>query len=98
LRLFLFGIVLMPLFGPTGAMLAICMGYLMLLPNLRGKGIRPIAGFVVGVGLYLAIFGHFDFNDPVPGEEVVIVRHGVMADVAVVRDARQAYHLKVNNH
>lgn len=95
---FLFGIVLMPSWGPGGAMFAICAGYLLLLPGFRRNAIWPAVGCTVTAGLIFCITGPFDFNRLSPGEAVAIHRHGIMAGVTVVRDARQDYHLKVNNH
>jgi spermidine synthase len=95
---FLFGIVLMPAWGPTAALLAICTGYLLLLPTISRKSLWPVAGCTAAAGLIFAISAPFDFNRLAPGEEVVIHHHGIMAGVTVIRDSRQDYHLKVNNH
>lgn len=95
---FLFGIVLMPAWGPAAALLVICTGYLLLLPTISRKTLWPVAGCTAAAGLIFAISAPFDFNRLAPGEEVVIHRHGIMAGVTVIRDDRQDYHLKVNNH
>lgn len=95
---FLFGILLMPSLGPAPTLFAICAGYLLLLPRVNRTMIRPAAGCAAAAGLIFAVSGPFDFNRLAPGERTLAHRHGIMAAVTVVRDARQDCHLKVNNH
>ncbi len=95
---FLFGIVLMPWWGPAGALCTICLAYLLLLPGNRRSAIWPAAACITAAGLIFTIPGPFDFNRLAPGETVMAQRHGIMASVTVVRDDHRDYHLKVNNH
>jgi len=95
---FLFGIVLMPALGPARVMFTICAGYLLILFTVHRKTIWPVAGCTLFALLIYTLSGHLDDNRPALGEEVVTHRNGVMAAVTVVKDRKQDFHLKVNNH
>uniref|UniRef100_UPI000ADB84C8 spermidine synthase n=1 Tax=Desulfosarcina cetonica TaxID=90730 RepID=UPI000ADB84C8 len=58
----------------------------------------PAAGCALTAGLFLFLPHPLDQLRLSPGESIAAHQNGIMADVTVVRDARQNFHLMVNNH
>jgi spermidine synthase len=92
-----FGVVALPLLGPTVG-LAICsLGYLLLIPL---SGARVSRGALVPFAAAAAVFvvpGPLRLITLDPGETVAAHVDGVMAAVTILRDGNGDFHLKVNN-
>lgn len=93
-----FGVAILPLIGAKVAILTIGVGYLLLLcptlSSVKGWALLPASAAL----LLLVSPLHLRVVDIADGDRVVDYREGVMATLAVVEDANQHRHLKVNNH
>jgi spermidine synthase len=94
----LFGVLLLPALGSKTTLILLSLGYLVLIPRrLVQRRLRPVM-LPVAVGLGLLVMPvQLRFVSLPQGGELIEYRDGVMAAVSVVRDARQALHLKVND-
>jgi spermidine synthase len=94
----LWGILVLPTLGSKATLIAISLGYVMLIPKSGGKVQFRIAAMPMVVGtVLLFIPAQLSFVTVPPGGALIEHRQGVMAAVSVVRDAREALHLKVND-
>jgi spermidine synthase len=93
-----FGVFLIPEIGIKYALLIIPMGYVLCMPQFR----RPYgtAGILMAfIVLFIALNGDpYWFVSLSKGDTLVSHQQGVMASVSVVKDSRDEFHLKVNNH
>jgi spermidine synthase len=96
---FLFGVLVLPSLGIVFALLLLPLGYICCLPRMH---LNKFALFII---LCISIEGYLAFQSDTPsimllaeGETTVHYQEGVMASVSVVKDNRDALHLKVNNH
>ncbi|MFS8042400.1 fused MFS/spermidine synthase [Xanthobacter sp. AM33] len=94
----LFGPLLLPLVGAKLAFVAIALGYLLVLPDLR-RGSLVAAGFVGAATAALVVAPiSLRFVRIPPGGELVWHRDGMMAAVSVISNSAGDRHLQVNNH
>jgi spermidine synthase len=87
---FAFGVLLLPKIGAKWALVLVALGYFALVT--RWRWLMPI----VAVGM-IAVLPNLQFVQVPAGGAIVDYREGVMASVAVVRDAAGDRTLKVNN-
>ena len=90
----IFSIVLLPSVGSKWAWAVSALGYVLILPSVRGWRWAPV--LLVPV-LLLALPAQLRFVTVPAGGRVVEFRDGVMASVAVVEDATQHRSLRVDN-
>ena len=89
-----FVVLLLPAVGAKGALLAVVLGYLVMIP--RGRRAAGIAGLAVALVLAF-VASPLRHVDPPAGGRVVEFREGVLAAVAVVETDDGERELKVNN-
>ncbi len=99
-----FGVVLLPLMGSKLLLLLLCAAYLPLIPlwtkqrRTTAKRALTVAGPAAAAAVLLFLPTPLRFVGVPPGGEILSYDEGVMASVAVVRDANDIRFLKVNNH
>ena len=95
----LFGVLLVPSFGPKAVLLGIVFAYLLLAPVAHWK--RPRIWVPASGAAALAFFGSalmfIDRPEGDPDARVVSYRDGVMATVSVVEDGQGISRLRINN-
>lgn len=93
-----FGLFLLPLLGIKFALMVIPTVYLMCMPRVRDP--FAVAAFTVVVLTFFLSPGQdrYRFVSLSDGEELVSYKDGVMASVSVIKDTKDNFHLKVNNH
>ena len=95
---FLFGVLLLPALGSKTTLTLLSLGYLLLIPGSVGLRRLRLAAVPAVTGLALLLSPtQLRFVTVPTGGDLVDYREGVMATVSVVRDAREALHLKVND-
>ena len=96
----LFGVLLLPLYGPKGVLLLIVIAYALLGFVASGRSLRaaiaPVAIAFMAV-LLATITGPLAFVDLPAGARVLSYRDGVMAAVSVVEDGDGIARLRINN-
>ena len=91
-----FGVLVLPAWGPKFALLAIALGYLTLVS--RRSWFRPLIWLPAGAGFVLAFFAPpLAFVEVPEGGRVVSYKDGVMAAVSVVEDGEGVLRLRINN-
>jgi spermidine synthase len=94
---FIFGVVLLPLWGAKIAFIIVSLGYLFLILLGRSWRFKP-ALVPIAIALPLVfITGPLRTVTLEPGDQILDYREGIMAAVTVVRDIKTEVHLKVNN-
>jgi spermidine synthase len=88
------GLSLLPALGAKWTAVGIALGYLALLPAVRG---REWFGVALPLALVFGLPGKLEIVDLPPGARVREYREGVMAAVAVVETSDQHRALRVNN-
>jgi spermidine synthase len=92
----LFGVLVLPAFGPKVALLLIALGYLALVPRRSWR--RAFVWLPAGAAFALACFAPpLAFVDVPEGGHVVSYQDGVMAAVSVDSDADGVLRLRINN-
>ena len=95
----LFGVLLVPQFGPKAVLLVIVFAYLLLVPVAHWKRARIWIPALAAAAL--AFFGNAlvftDQPDSDPDARVVSYQNGVMATVSVVEDGNGIARLRINN-
>jgi spermidine synthase len=90
----LFGVLLLPAFGPKGALLVVGAGYLALLSRRAWPAGLALGGAAAALALWLP---PLVFVDVPPGGRIVSHAEGVEAAVSVVEDAAGVARLRINN-
>ena len=91
-------VILLPLIGAKLSLVIVAGSYLLLLPDWSKKNLLLASIPVVFSTAFLLWPQPMRFISLPPASEVVTYREGVMASVAVVKDAAKHKYLKVNNH
>lgn len=94
----LFGPVMVPHLGAKLGFVAVALGYLLVLPNLRRGALAAGAVVVAATVALVASPLSLRFVWVPPGGALLFHRDGVMAAVSVVRNSAGDQHLQVNNH
>jgi spermidine synthase len=91
-----FGVLVVPRFGPKVALLLVAAGYLMLVARRSWR--RPVVWASAVLGAALALLApRLAFIDVPEGGRVVSYEDGVMASVSVVEDADGVARLRIDN-
>ena len=90
----IFSVLLLPAIGSKRAWLVAALGYVLLLPRVRGWRWLPV---LAAAALVFALPAQLRFVTVPEGGRFVEFRDGVMASVAVVEDATQHRSLRVDN-
>jgi spermidine synthase len=93
----LFGVLLLPLLGLKTALIAVCLGYLALIPVSATWRYRPALVPLLAGAILMASPHSLKLVTLEPGDEILEHRDGVMASVTVVKDKHNEIHLKINN-
>lgn len=95
---FLFGIILLPLIGIHFTLLIIPVGYMLCITKLN-RGFSATIGILAATTIYLTLNANpHQFLSLEEEDAVVSHQEGIMASVSVIKDKRDGFHLKVNNH